>query len=323
MKKFLLVLSAITLATSLFAYFILFDGSTSKFFTKWQEFTREYPSLPFSAYKTRRVNSAKIEWRKANKIIFTDNHLFWKGSGAVALPEVTESGELVNLIITNKGKGYSNAVTAHVEGAQGSSIILGNPYVNKGHIQSIPIKETGKWNANPLAFHKGETKPFSGISETILPSGQIIAETPYLIGKIHGKALKYTPSGIPVFSKEYKMGQKHGTHIFWFDDPQDPDDYTPSKSRSGELLPSLWAKVRDEAEEKFGEDNLGSGKANKWVVETYRLKGGEFQVRLLEHWHNNRKSGLFEGFDYLGNKTFKDEYKLGLRTKHKIFDKTK
>ena len=119
------------------------------------------------------------------------------------------------------------------------------------------------------------------------------------------------------------MGQKHGTHIFWFDDPQDPDDYTPSKSRSGELLPSLWAKVRDEAEEKFGEDNLGSGKANKWVVETYRLKGGEFQVRLLEHWHNNRKNGLFEGFDYLGNKTFKDEYKLGLRTKHKIFDKTK
>jgi hypothetical protein len=299
MKKFLLVLSAITLATSLFAYFILFDGSTSKFFTKWQEFTREYPSLPLSAYKTRKVNSAKIEWRKANKIIFTDNHLFWKGSGAVALPEVTQSNKLVNLIIKNKGKGYSDAVTAHVEGAQGSNIVLGIPYVKKGQIQSIPIKKTGKWNSNPLAFHKGETKPFSGISETILPSG------------------------IPVFSKEYKMGQKHGTHIFWFDDPHDPDDYTPRKSRSGELLPSLWAKVRDEAEEKFGEDNLGSGKTNKWVVETYRLKGGEFQVRLLEHWRNNRKNGLFEGFDYLGNKTFKDEYKHGLRIKHKIFDKTK
>ena len=33
--------------------------------------------------------------------------------------------------------------------------------------------------------------------------------------------------------------------------------------------------------------------------------------------------GLFEGFDQFGNKTFKDEYKMGLRVKHKTFDKTK
>lgn len=323
MKKFLLVLSATTLATSLFAFFILFDGSTSKVFTKWQEFSREYPSLPFSAYKTRRVNSAKIEWHKANEIVITDNHLFWRGSGAIALPELTKSGEIVNLVITDKGKGYSKNVTAHVEGAQGNNIVLGSPIVKKGRIQSIPIKKTGKWNSYPLAFHKRETKPFSGVSETILPSGQIITETPYLMGKIHGKALKYTPTGIPVYSKDYKMGQKHGTHLFWFDDPQDPDDYVPIKSRSGELLPSLWAKIRDKAEEKFGEDNLGSGEANRWIVEAYRLNGGEFQVNLLEHWENNRKNGLFEGFDYLGNKTFKDEYKQGLRTKHRIFDKTK
>ena len=88
-------------------------------------------------------------------------------------------------------------------------------------------------------------------------------------------------------------------------------------------MPSLWAKVRDDAAGKFGENNLGSGKANKWIVEKYRLAGGEFQVQLLEHWKYDRKHGLFEGFDYLGNKTFKDEFKEGLRLKHRIFDKTK
>ena len=108
-----------------------------------------------------------------------------------------------------------------------------------------------------------------------------------------------------------------------FQDLLDPDDYKPTKSRSGDLLPSLWAKVKDDAVAKFGTKNIGSGDANKWIVKTYRLKGGEFQVQLLEHWKNNARHGLFEGFDYLGNKTFKDEYKSGLRIKHKIFDKTK
>ena len=142
------------------------------------------------------------------------------------------------------------------------------------------------------------------------------------MGKKHGKVLKYNSLGIPVFSKEYKYGKKHGTHIHWFQDPLDPDGYVPQKSKYGEALPSLWAKIRDDAKNKFGH-GIGSGKANKWVVDNYRLKGGDFQVNLLEHWNENRRHGLFEGFDRFGNKTFKDEYNLGLRIKHKTFDKTK
>ena len=55
----------------------------------------------------------------------------------------------------------------------------------------------------------------------------------------------------------------------------------------------------------------------------FRQKQGYQQVRLLEHWDNNKKHGLFEGFDRFGNKTFKDEFKYGLRVKHRTFDKTK
>ena len=67
----------------------------------------------------------------------------------------------------------------------------------------------------------------------------------------------------------------------------------------------------------------GRAESNEWVIDTYKMEGGSFGVKLLEHWHHNLKHGLFEGFDEFGNKTFKDEYKQGLRIKHRTFDKTK
>ena len=84
----------------------------------------------------------------------------------------------------------------------------------------------------------------------------------------------------------------------------------------------MWIFLQTEAKEKFG-PAYGSHASNQWVVKNYRLKGGSFQVRLLEHWKNNLKHGLFEGFDEFSNKTFKDEFKNGLRIKHQIFDKQK
>ena len=60
-----------------------------------------------------------------------------------------------------------------------------------------------------------------------------------------------------------------------------------------------------------------------YVINLFRQNQGYQQVRLLEHWDNNQKHGLFEGFDRFGNKTFKDDFKYGLRIKHRIFDKTK
>ena len=80
--------------------------------------------------------------------------------------------------------------------------------------------------------------------------------------------------------------------------------------------------MHSKAKEKFGKE-YGSHESNQWVVQNYRLKGGSFQLKLLEHWHQNLKHGLFEGFDELSNKKFKDEYNYGKRTKHQIFDKQK
>ena len=94
------------------------------------------------------------------------------------------------------------------------------------------------------------------------------------------------------------------------------------KQKNGEIIPNLWIKTREEAKDKFKE-NFGSHEANEWIIFKYRSLGGDFPVRLLEHWQDNVRHGLFEGFDKFGNKTFKDEYKRGLRIKHRIFDKTK
>ena len=50
---------------------------------------------------------------------------------------------------------------------------------------------------------------------------------------------------------------------------------------------------------------IGSAKSNEWVVSRYKLGGGSFGVKLLEHWFENKKHGLFEGFDYLVTKLLK------------------
>ena len=59
--------------------------------------------------------------------------------------------------------------------------------------------------------------------------------------------------------------------------------------------------MHSKAKEKFESDH----ESNQWVVKNYRLKGGSFQLKLLEHWHQNLKHGLFEGFDELSNKNLK------------------
>ena len=81
-------------------------------------------------------------------------------------------------------------------------------------------------------------------------------------------------------------------------------------------------EINEKAKDKF-RDKYATPESNEWVVQNYKLSGGDFEVELLEHWYENQKHGLFEGFDRFGNKTFKDEYRHGLRIKHKIFDKTK
>lgn len=322
MKKAFLLTSSIFFLTLIFGYAILFEGKFDILASKWFNFTRNSEYLPFCPYKIRRENSAFLRFEEANRVVFKDNHLFWKGTGAKALAELTVSGKLVNLIVHEGGQGYSNQVMAYVVGANNHEFKLGDVKVREGKVVDVAVIKSSLWSQKPIAYFGNELDPYSGTIEQKFPSGQIIEETPFLSGKIHGVVLRYEERGIPVFSKEYYHGNKEGTHIYWYPNPIDPNDYVPKVEQGGDLIPSLWLKIRNDAKDKFGK-KFGNHESNKWVVNKYKLQGGSFQVKLLEHWLENRKHGLFEGFDELGNKTFKDDYHKGLRIKHKTFDKKK
>ena len=110
-------------------------------------------------------------------------------------------------------------------------------------------------------------------------------------------------------------------HIFWHKEPQQPENYV-YVDKNNNMYKSLWLEVNEIAKDKFG-SKYGKPESNEYVMKLFRQKQGYQQVKLLEHWDQNRKHGLFEAFDRFGNKTFKDEFKYGLRVKHKTFDKTK
>ena len=322
MKGFLVLCLGVTFATASLSFFILFQGDSVQLKNWWQDLVRDSESLPFAPYKNRVVSNTEIRTEFANEVIFLDQHIFWKGVGAKAVPVLNDNKRVERFVILDGGKGYSDVVRVDVKGASGKLFQLGKPLVNKGSIVSLPIIKTAKWNDQPLVYVQHENQPLSGIVKSEYQSGQIIEQTPYLMGKVHGTKRRWNEYGMPIFAKDYQHGKKHGTHIYWFETANDPDDYTPIKSKNGEIIPTLWIKLREDAKKKFKE-NFGSHEANDWVTFNYKTKGGDFPVRLLEHWHKNLRHGLFEGFDQFGNKTFKDDYKMGLRIKHKTFDKTK
>lgn len=319
MKKFIFSIFLLSILSGGLGYVILFEGKFENFENWWDRQTRDSSSIPFSPYKKYRKDSSQLYFEEANAITFHDRHLFWKGSGAIAMPELSQDHKVVKIIISKGGFGYSDKVDASVTGSGGQDFILGPVFVSNGSIKEVGIIKTGTWADTPLAYHGSDEHPFSGTVETKLAGGQILEKAQYLSGKKHGKHTRYSERGVPVFSKDYVGGKKHGTHLFWFPSPVDPDDY---KTKGKEGYTSLWMEINEKAKEKFGE-RYGSAKSNEWVVSRYKLGGGSFGVKLLEHWFENKKHGLFEGFDYLGNKTFKDEYKYGLRIKHRTFDKTK
>ena len=321
MKKISLIFILISGLSLSLAYIILFEGKLTNFEIWWDKKTRNSPSIPFSPYKKYRKDSSLLYFKSANSIIFEDGHLFWKGSGAVAMPEITVDRHVLRIIIISGGFGYSKKTSAFVSGAGGDKFELGPVSVENGKIKHVAIKKSGPWNDTPLAYYANDEAPFSGTIEKKFNNNQLIEETQYLAGKIHGNINRYNEKGIQIFSKEYVRGKKHGTHIFWYPNPVDPDNYV-SSSKTGEKYSSLWMEINEKAKKEFGKD-YGGPKSNNWVVSKFKTLGGDFEVRLLEHWHENKKHGLFEGFDNKGNKTFKDEFKYGLRVKHKTFDKTK
>ena len=111
MRKFIITVLTIIVICFGLSFLILFDASIDKSLKWWSSFSHDRPNLPYSPYKIRRVDSAFLRTEEANKVKFIDKHLFWKGSGAVALPELTikwfyDDVEIVtgtNLIIQSNG----------------------------------------------------------------------------------------------------------------------------------------------------------------------------------------------------------------------------
>lgn len=302
-------------------FLIIFEGKTSLINEWWADFTRNNESIPLSPFNSRKVDSSKLIIHDAHQIKFSDKRLFWRGENAVGKPLLNSKGKLKEIIIINEGRGYSTDVEARVLGGISDEFDLTDVETHKGKITKVKVSSAGEWISEPLAFVAGEKDPYSGKIETRHLNGQILKEESYLNGRLHGITKKFDVSGIPIFEKEFRGGMKSGTHIYWFQSPLDPSDYEPKVGKDGDLMPNLWLYLHDQAKTKFA-DEYPSEKTSQWVLNNYKLKGGSFQVKQLEHWKDNLKHGLWEGFDEFGNKTFKDEYKLGLRTKHKTFDKS-
>ena len=146
MRKFIITVLTIIVICFGLSFLILFDASIDKSLKWWSSFSHDRPNLPYSPYKIRRVDSAFLRTEEGNKVKFIDKHLFWKGSGAVALPELTVSGKLVNLIIQSNGIGYSDDVEAIVTGTMGSNFRLGDIIVEDGGIKGIKVLQSSKWH---------------------------------------------------------------------------------------------------------------------------------------------------------------------------------
>lgn len=121
MKKIFIAFLTVTMLSASLAYVILFEGKLKNFEVWWDDKTRHSASIPFSPYKKYRKDSALLYFKGANSIAFEDRHLFWKGSHAIAKPELTQKNKLINVIITTGGFGYSKKVRAYVTGAGGDN----------------------------------------------------------------------------------------------------------------------------------------------------------------------------------------------------------
>ena len=62
------------------------------------------------------------------------------------------------------------------------------------------------------------------------------------------------------FQRIIFMGVKQGTHIFWYNEPIDPVDYSNKEHET------MWLEWNHLAKVKFG-DKYNGNDSNKWIVE--------------------------------------------------------
>ena len=97
MKKLLFVLVSVFGASVLLGFIIIFEGNFAKVAIWWKQITRNSDWISYSPYKERRVESDRLHFEDPNNIVFIDKHLFWKGTGAFAEPELSEDNVLLKI----------------------------------------------------------------------------------------------------------------------------------------------------------------------------------------------------------------------------------
>ena len=148
MKKFSIAVLAILSVSLVLGFIILFEGSTANLSVWWKEKFRNSDWVFSSPYKDRRIDSDLLHFESANKIEFIDRHLFWRGSGAIAIPSLTEENQLHEVVVHNGGKGYSDQVIARVTGVMADEFELGPVVVENGVIKKVGVvKAAATWSS--------------------------------------------------------------------------------------------------------------------------------------------------------------------------------
>ena len=125
MRNFLLISFAALVATGCMSFFILFEGNPKLVQKWWAEFARESETLPFAPYKSRVVSTSEIRTESANELIILDHNLFWRGSGAIIIPQLNNDKTVKKFVVKHGGRGFSGLVKAYVSGAGGASGVGG------------------------------------------------------------------------------------------------------------------------------------------------------------------------------------------------------
>ena len=160
MKRLFVIISLLSIIFGL-NFLINFEGDINKLVLWWRNITTDSPTLPLSAYKTRFELSENLVTKARNEILINDGRL-WKGYGAKATVILDDTGKVDEVLLLDKGSGYSDEVKVAAIGANGEKFEFGNIEIVDGAIKSIDIIESSNWTTEPLVFKIGENKPYTG-----------------------------------------------------------------------------------------------------------------------------------------------------------------
>ena len=90
-------------------FLLLFQGNINNASEWWSSYTRDKEWMLYSPYSNRVENADYLLIKDATQIKVIDKKYFWKGSGAIIIPEINNEGIVVRLKCKKRGEGYSKS----------------------------------------------------------------------------------------------------------------------------------------------------------------------------------------------------------------------